>query len=183
MALTDRPEPTIDLDAPEPVDVAGVVADLRSAFDAGHTRPMAWRLAQLDGLLALLENEAPALEAALAADLGKPALEGFAADIGSTASESAHIGKHAPKWARARRVGLPLTARPGSGKIVPEPLGVALVVAPWNYAIQLLLLPMAAAIAATTGVWPAGQWQPEPRLTSSSTPWSWRWLDASPRAR
>ena len=152
MALTERNEPIVDLDPSETVDVAGTVVGLRSAFDAGHTRPMTWRLAQLDGLLALLEHEAPALEAALAADLGKPALEGFAADIGSTATEIAYIRKHAPKWAKARRVGLPLTARPGSGTIVPEPLGVALVVAPWNYPIQLLLLPMAAAIAAGNAV-------------------------------
>ena len=108
MALTERNEPIVDLDPSETVDVAGTVVGLRSAFDAGHTRPMTWRLAQLDGLLALLEHEAPALEAALAADLGKPALEGFAADIGSTATEIAYIRKHAPKWAKARRVGIRL---------------------------------------------------------------------------
>ena len=152
MALTDRPEPTTEPDPSDTVDVAAVVAELRRTFDAGHTRPMAWRLAQLDGLLALLENEASTLEAALAADLGKPALEGFAADIGSTATEIAHIRKHAPKWAKARRVGLPVTARPGSGAIVPEPLGVALIVAPWNYPVQLRLLPLAAAIAAGNAV-------------------------------
>ena len=151
MAITDRPEsaPDVDLTAP---DVAGIVADLRATYDSGRTRPMAWRLAQLDGLIRLLDEQSDRLEAALAADVGKPAIEGFAADVGTTASEIKVMRKGAPRWAKPRKVRLPMTSKPGSGHVIAEPLGVALVVAPWNYPVQLLLLPMAAALAAGNAV-------------------------------
>ena len=153
MAITDRPDsaPSTDNIDLTSVDVAGIVNRLREAYASGRTRPMEWRQEQLDGLVRMLKMEGQRFEAALAADLGKPAIEGFAADVGSVASEIAAMRKHAPKYAKPRKVSLPLASRPGKGYVVPEPLGVALVVAPWNYPIQLLLLPVAAAIAAPKG--------------------------------
>lgn len=153
MAITDRTDtPETDTGDDPSVDVAGIVAGVRETFGQGRTRPMEWREEQLDGLVRMLKREGPRLEAALAADLGKPAIEGFAADIGTVASDIKAIRKKASKWAAPRKVRLPLTSRPGKGYVIPEPLGVALVVAPWNYPIQLLLLPMAAAIAAGNAV-------------------------------
>jgi aldehyde dehydrogenase (NAD+) len=151
MAITDRAESDADIDLVGP-DVAAIVARVRAAYDEGRTRPMAWRLAQLDGLIRLLDEQSDRLEAALAADVGKPGIEGFAADIGTTASEIKVMRKGAPKWAKPRKVRLPMTSKPGSGHVVAEPLGVALVIAPWNYPVQLLLLPMAAAFAAGNAV-------------------------------
>ena len=154
MAITDRPgssESDADIDLTT-VDVAGIVDRVRDTYNSGRTRPMEWRQEQLDGLVRMLKMEGPRFEAALATDLGKPAIEGFAADIGSVATEITGMRKHAPKWAKPRKVRLPLTTMPGKGYIIPEPLGVALVVAPWNYPIQLLLLPVAAAIAAGNAV-------------------------------
>jgi aldehyde dehydrogenase (NAD+) len=157
MAITDRPgsDPSTDDDTKidlTRVDVAGIVDGVRAAYDGGRTKPMEWRQEQLDGLVRMLKMEGSRFEAALAADLGKPALEGFAADIGSVATEIAAMRKHAPKYAKPRKVRLPVASMPGKGYIIPEPLGVALVVAPWNYPIQLLLLPVAAAIAAGNAV-------------------------------
>ena len=151
MAMTDRPALHDNLSVDTP-DVVETVSGVRAVFDSGRTRPVAWRHAQLDGLLRLLKEEAPRFEAALAADLGRSPLEAFAADIGATATEIAHIRKHVGAWAKPRKVRLPLNARPGSGHIVPEPLGVTLVVAPWNYPVQLVLLPIAAAISAGNAV-------------------------------
>ena len=70
MAITDRPVLHDNLSVEIP-DIAGIVSGVRAVFDSGRTRPMAWRHAQLDGLLRLLEKEAPRFEAALAADLGR----------------------------------------------------------------------------------------------------------------
>jgi aldehyde dehydrogenase (NAD+) len=158
MAITDRSDSASDRDDIDlttgdvDVDVAGIVNRVRAAYSQGRTRPMEWRQEQLDGLVRMLKIEGPRFEAALASDIGKPAVEGFAADVGSVASEIAAMRKHAPKWAKPRKVKLPMTTMPGKGYVVPEPLGVALVVAPWNYPIQLLLLPVAAAIAAGNAV-------------------------------
>jgi aldehyde dehydrogenase (NAD+) len=150
MAITNRPEAS-DVDGTS-VDVAGIVHSVRDVYDTGRTRPMEWRLEQLDGLLRMLDVEGERFEKALAIDLGRPAIEGFATDVGSVASEIAGLRKHAPKWAKPRKVRLPLTSMPGKGYVIPEPLGVALVIAPWNYPINLLLLPVAAAIAAGNAV-------------------------------
>ncbi len=151
MTITDRPDSSAEIDLLRE-DIASAVAATRATFESGRTRPMEWRLEQLDGLIRMPEEEADRFEEALAADVGKPSLEAFASDIGTPASEIAVIRKNAPKWAKPRRVSLPLTSLPGKGYIHPEPLGVALIIAPWNYPIQLLLNPMAAAIAAGNAV-------------------------------
>jgi aldehyde dehydrogenase (NAD+) len=75
-------------------------------------------------------------------------LEGWTTDLGITASEVKLIRKNVAKWAKPRRASLPLTAMPGKGRVQPEPLGTVLIVAPWNYPVQLLVEPLAAAIAA-----------------------------------
>lgn len=147
MALTDRPQADAHDEFAAP-DVAGVVARLRATFESRRTRPMEWRLDQLDGLIRLLDEQSSRLEQALAADVGKPGIEGFATDVGTTASEIKVIRKGAPRWAKPRKARLPMNSKPGSGHVMAEPLGVTLVIAPWNYPVQLVLLPMAAALAA-----------------------------------
>ncbi len=135
-----------------PGDIAPVVEKLHKTFDSGRTRPLEWRQLQLDGLIAFLDEHGPALEAALNADLGRPPMEAWAADIGATAAEIKHIRKHVGKWMKPSRKLLPVTAQPGTGAIVAEPLGTALIIAPWNYPVQLTLEPLGAALAAGNAV-------------------------------
>ncbi len=150
MAIIEEPrssqEPTTDVAGR--TDVSATVARVRAVYDSGRTRPIQWRVDQLQGLVRMLKQEEKRFADALASDVGKPMIEGFATDIAVTAGEIAYVAKHTARWAKPRKVSLPLSARPGKGYIVPEPLGVALVIAPWNYPIQLLLAPVAAAISA-----------------------------------
>jgi len=135
-----------------PPDQADVVRRLRETYASGLTRPIAWRRDQLRAMVAMhVECEAELLEA-LAADLGKPAFEGWESEIALSVSELEESIKNLDGWSRAERVPTPLSQRPGKSYVVREPLGVALVIAPWNYPLQLLLLPMAAAIAAGNAV-------------------------------
>ena len=120
----------------------------REAFASGRTRDASWREKQLDGLVRLLEENDEALIAALHADLGKPRAEGWTTDLGTTATEISYIRKNIRKWMKSRKVRVPMVAQPGSGFIKPEPLGVILVITPWNYPIILLLNPLAAVFAA-----------------------------------
>jgi aldehyde dehydrogenase (NAD+) len=140
------PPATPDLDAPE------LVARLRAAFDAGRTRPLDWRRAQLKAMRKMLTERESELQDALRADLGKPPLEAYGTDIGYTINEIDLALKHLRSWTRPRRVPTPLATKPATGRVVPEPLGVVLVIAPWNYPVQLALAPMIGAIAAGNAV-------------------------------
>lgn len=132
--------------------IPGVVAAIRHAFQSGTTRPLEWRKRQLDGLLRVLEDGGDQLVAAMQADFGKPTVEAHATDIAFTVTEVKHIRKHFEKWAEPRKAKLRLKDKPGAGVIHPEPLGVSLIIAPWNYPVQLLVAPMAASIAAGNAV-------------------------------
>jgi aldehyde dehydrogenase (NAD+) len=130
------------------VDAAVVHKSLRATFESGRTRPLAWRQAQLAGLRRLLEEGDAELTEALRQDLGRPSMEAYAADLGHAKTELRHMAKHVERWMRPRKVRLPWTVAPGKGWVQPEPFGVALVIAPWNYPVQLLIEPVAAALAA-----------------------------------
>ncbi len=127
-------------------------ADLRSTYNSGHTRPLAWRKHQLEQMIKMLEDNEPEFLAALKADLGKPAVEGFITDIAFITGEIKLMLKNLKKWNKPQRVPTPLVTMPAKSQLIPEPLGVVLVIAPWNYPIQLLLVPAAGAIAAGNAV-------------------------------
>lgn len=131
-----------------PVDAGLISKSLRATFDSGRTRSLAWRQAQLAGLRRMMDEADAELTEALRQDLGRPSMEAYAADIGHTKAELRHLAKHVARWMRPTKVRVPLTAAPAKAWVQPEPLGVALVIAPWNYPIQLLVEPLAAAVAA-----------------------------------
>lgn len=132
--------------------IADTVAGVHDAFRSGRTRPLEWRHRQLDALLALLAERGDDLIAALGRDMGKPAVEARFTDIAFTAGDIRHTRRHLARWARPRKARLRLQERPGKGWVVPEPLGVSLVMAPWNYPVQLTLSPLATALAAGNAV-------------------------------
>ena len=133
---------------PAAVDASVVNKSLRATFESGRTRPLAWRLEQLAGLRRLMEEADAELVDALRQDLGRPGMEAFVADIGHVKGELRHMAKHLERWMRPTKVRVPITGAPAKAWVQPEPLGVALVISPWNYPIQLLLEPLAAALAA-----------------------------------
>jgi len=138
---------------PTPVAEIGAAVDrARDAFRSGVTRPLEWREATLRGLRQLLVEREGELLAALAADLGKPAFEAWATEVGFVLGEIDHTLTHLRSWAAPRKVPTPLAFQPGHSRIVPQPLGVACVIAPWNYPVQLLVLPVVAALAAGNAV-------------------------------
>ncbi|MGH0033252.1 MAG: aldehyde dehydrogenase family protein [Myxococcota bacterium] len=136
-----RPVPTTDVDT-----IPSVVASLRRSFDAGHTRPLEWRRQQLEQLRKMVAEHDQEFVDALAADFGKPDIEARAMDLGQVPTEVAIALKNLKKWTRPQRVGG--MAFLGRSRIVREPLGVVLIIAPWNYPVGLLLSPLVGAIAA-----------------------------------
>jgi aldehyde dehydrogenase (NAD+) len=134
-----------------PIDeIAPIVARLRATFDSGKTKPLTWRRAQLEALIRFAKENSDVLVEALQADMGKPELEARAADIGQITQEAKLALKNLKKWTRPQRAGsIPLM---GKSFVVRDPLGVVLIIAPWNYPVGLLLSPLVGAIAAGNAV-------------------------------
>ena len=114
------------------LDASSTVASLRRSFEGGLTRPLGWRRAQLLALKDLLRHGEDELIDAMRADLGKPAVESRLTDLSFVAAEIDVILRHLDAWAGPERVRVTLAQRPGQATIIREPLGVALVIAPWN---------------------------------------------------
>ena len=132
--------------------MTSVANELRTTYNSGRTRPLAWRKHQLEQMVKMLEENESAFLDALAVDLGKPRVEGFITDIAFVTSEVKSMIKNLKKWNKPERVSTPIVAMPGKSRLIPEPVGVVLVIAPWNYPIHLLLVPVAGAIAAGNAV-------------------------------
>ena len=126
--------------------IPSLVAGLRETFDSGKTRSLAWRKAQLEALIRFAQENDEALIEALRADMGKPELEARVADVGQISIEAKFALKNLKKWTRPESAGsIPLM---GKSFVVRDPLGVVLIIAPWNYPVGLLLTPLVGAIAA-----------------------------------
>jgi aldehyde dehydrogenase (NAD+) len=125
-----------------------IVKRLRAGFDSRRTRPVDWRTHQLRRLEALLTERETELLDALAADLGKPAIEGYVTETAFTRAEIDFALANLDAWVKPEKVAVPLTQQPARARIVREPLGLVLIIGPWNYPIQLVLAPLVAAIAA-----------------------------------
>ncbi|KDE98267.1 aldehyde dehydrogenase [Mycolicibacterium aromaticivorans JS19b1 = JCM 16368] len=129
-----------------------VLTDIRRIFATGRTRSLDWRLTQLQGIERLCDEQESEIAEALAADLGRTPVEAWLGDVASTKAEAAFARKHLRKWVARRRVSLPMAQLPGRGWIQYDPLGVVLVIGPWNYPFYLLMAPVVAAVAAGNGV-------------------------------
>ena len=130
------------------MDCAPLIARQRQHFQTGTTRTLAYRQEQLRRLQAAIEAREPALLEALHADLRKSPHEAYTSEIGFVLSDIRHARKHLPGWTKPLRRGLPLMAWPGRAAVHLEPFGVALIIGPWNYPLQLLFAPLVGAIAA-----------------------------------
>lgn len=131
-----------------PARPAEVAAALRETFESGRTRSPAWRQAQLRSLARGLRVAGSDLLDALATDLRRPTVEAWTTDLAPPAAEAAYLARHLEEWSWPARVRVPLHLQPGRAWVQPEPRGVVLVLAPWNYPVQLTLQPLAAALAA-----------------------------------
>jgi aldehyde dehydrogenase (NAD+) len=129
-------------------DAAAAVTALRATFDSGVTKKRQWREDQLRALRSMLLDNEAVLEAALLSDLGKSATEAQLTELGIVVGEITAALKNLGEWLARERVRVPLAMMPARASIVSEPLGVALIIAPWNYPLMLALAPVVGALAA-----------------------------------
>ncbi|MDP4245164.1 MAG: aldehyde dehydrogenase [Bacteroidota bacterium] len=123
------------------------LASLRKNFQSGLTRSYEWRRRQLQALKQALAEHEEEIHAALYADLKKSPEEAYATETGLLLAEINVALKKLRKWMRPRSVGTNLVNLPSSSRIYRDPLGVVLIIAPWNYPFQLSFIPLIGAIA------------------------------------
>ncbi len=124
------------------------IADQRSLFATLKTRSLAFRRAQLKTLKASITAAAADISAALRADLGKSEAEAYLSETVLCLNDIDFALKHLSRWSKPKRARVPIAFQPSRAKIIPEPLGVVLIISPWNYPFQLAIGPLVSAIAA-----------------------------------
>lgn len=130
------------------MSIETIVSEQRKYFYTGATRPLKFRLDALKKLQsALCENEQK-LSDALKADLNKHKMEAYMSEVGMVLEELRFHIKHLARWMKNKNVKTPLAQFHAKSFVIPEPYGVALIVAPWNYPLQLSLDPLIGAISA-----------------------------------
>lgn len=145
------PPPTEQIVSPE------FIAKLESTYVrlkdgiAKNPRGYNWRIAQLEALKRLIEENDKAISEAMWKDLRKSKFECAATEQGVVLSEVSLTLKKLKSWMKPKRVATPLFNLPGRSFIVHEPYGLTLIIGAWNYPINLLLAPLVGAIAGGNG--------------------------------
>lgn len=125
-----------------------IVSTQKQYFYAQKTKSISSRIQALNKLREIVKQNEQRIMDALKQDLNKSEVEAYTSEIGILLEEIRFTLKHLAKWMKPKKVKTALTHVGSKGKIVPEPYGVALIIAPWNYPFQLALSPLVGAIAA-----------------------------------
>ncbi len=121
---------------------------LRDFYNDGNTLSYEFRKSQLLAFENAIKKYEGEISDALFADLGKSAEESWGTETGLLLGEIKYAIKHLSEWMKPKKVSTGLVTFPSTGKIYRDPLGVVLIISPWNYPVQLSLVPLVGAIAA-----------------------------------
>ncbi|WP_326568793.1 aldehyde dehydrogenase family protein [Amycolatopsis rhabdoformis] len=125
-----------------------LVSRLRASFATGRTKPLSWRREQLTALKRMLLEQEEDFLAALYTDLAKNATEARRTELMFVVNEVDDTLEHLDAWLAPQPAALPERLLPAEGRVVREPLGVGLVIGPWNYPLHLALAPLVGLLAA-----------------------------------
>ena len=116
-------------------------------FHSGATLALPFRRQMLRKLASAMHQYEKALSDALWQDLHKSYEEAYLTELSIVYGEIRNHLRHMRRWARPERKCSPLAIMPATSKIIKQPLGNTLIIAPWNYPVQLLLNPLVGAIS------------------------------------
>jgi aldehyde dehydrogenase (NAD+) len=132
----------------DPAAISGAVDRLRATFDSGVTLTREWRIQQLKAFRSLVSHGKEALSIAMYQDLHRSRFESHLIEISVVEHEIQEAIDHLDDWMAPEAKPTNLLNQPGSSSVHRDPLGVCLIMSPWNYPVQLLLAPLIGAIAA-----------------------------------
>jgi len=127
--------------------ISNLLANQKIYFAGQQTKSISFRMEKLRTLKKAILKYQLKIEEALWLDLHKSGEEAYLTEISIVMGELNYHLKKLKSWARPKKVRTPLHLLPSSSRIHVEPLGVALLVAPWNYPFQLLINPLVGAIS------------------------------------
>ena len=131
-----------------PVIISEIVKKQKAFFRSGKTKNLNFRIEQIKKLNKLVQQHEKEIYDALNHDLNKPHYESMMVETGPFYAEIKHTLKHIREWATPEIVPTSLFNTPGASKIIREPYGNVLIIAPWNYPFQLTFSPLVGAMAA-----------------------------------
>lgn len=129
------------------MNIGSIVTQQRAYFESGATRSLAFRLEALRKLQRALKENESLINEALKSDLNKSPFETYMTEIGMVLDEIRFHLAHLRRWGKTKKVKTPLAQFHAKSYVVPEPYGVALIMSPWNYPLQLCLEPLVGAIS------------------------------------
>jgi len=129
------------------MNIDSLVARQREYFESGATRPLSFRMDALRKLQKALQDNEGLISEAMKSDLNKSPFEAYMTETGMVLDEIRFHLKHLPRWIRTKTVKTPITQFHAKSFVVPEPFGVTLIMSPWNYPLQLCLVPVVGAIS------------------------------------
>lgn len=130
------------------LDYSLIVSQQRTFFNSNATKPVAFRIQQLKKLKSTLQMNEQALMEAIDLDFKKSEFDTYTNELMLVYGDINEAIRKIKKWAKRKRTHTNLINFPAKSYIIPEPLGVSLVIGAWNYPYQLSFAPMVAAIAA-----------------------------------
>ena len=130
------------------MDIPNLVASQRAFFISNATKDVGFRIEQLKLLRSVLRGNEQAIFEAIHSDYKKSEFDSFLTEFLVVYDDLEVAIRKTTRWAKARRVRTNLLNWPARSSIIPEPLGVTLVIGAWNYPIQLSLAPAIASMAA-----------------------------------
>ncbi|MCE9669789.1 aldehyde dehydrogenase family protein [Myxococcus stipitatus] len=133
---------------PPSLDAKALVEKQRAYFETRVTLPLQWRREQLQVLERTVRKYEAEILAALRSDLNKSPEEAYLTEVGSIYGEVRTALKNVKSWMKPRKGSAPLVIQPARAYQYSDPLGVTLIIAPWNYPYQLSIAPLIGALAA-----------------------------------
>ena len=136
-------------DTTKPSDLGAVLEAQRAAFNKNSNSNWASRKAKLETLRELILGHEAEFVKAISDDFGHRAVEDtLISEFLVIQGGISHALKHTPKWMKTRKAPTALQYKPAKNILVPQPLGVIGIISPWNYPLQLAIMPLIGAIGA-----------------------------------